>query len=138
MLELLDYEHIKKEKGCLIGEASFYLTKIKYTARKVKHMQKGDSKWFNWPTYCEENGDHKNWFAFGEFCKEDTDKIFASLRIEVDKFIEEEDRVERERLKLAMEQHESNPPPPSVDMPLPAWASHGFNPDFDSDAEVIH
>lgn len=138
MLELLDYELIKKEGSCLIGEASFYLTKIKYTARRIKHMKKGDMKWFNWPTFCEEDGDHKNWFAYGEFSKEDTDKIFAALRIEVNKFLEEKDRVERENLRKSMEAHESNPPPPSVDIPLPAWASHGFNPEYDSDSEVIH
>ena len=135
MLKLLEYEHIHKDGSCVIGEASFYLTKIRFTARRVKHMKKGNRSWFNWPSYCHENNQGKQWFAYGEFPKEDNEKIFAALKIEVDKFLQEQDQKERERLRAQMEQHESNPTPPDLNV-TPSWASHYFKPDYDENAEV--
>ncbi len=90
-VQLLEYSHINKDNSCVIGEVDFYVVEKKYTARRVRHLKKGNSKWFNWPSFARdrENGSPE-WLALGEFPSEENEQIFASLKVEVDKYLEDE------------------------------------------------
>ncbi len=99
-IELIEYEKISKENSCIIGEASFYIPEKQFTARKVKHLKKGNRSWFNWPSFCIEDGDDKQWYPFGEFPREYSDQIFEALKIEVSNHLDDLETLDKQEAKL--------------------------------------
>lgn len=95
-VQLLRYETVQKDNSCVIGEVDFYVPEKKYTARKVRHLQKGDSKWFNWPSFSREENGGTKWYPLGEFPSDENEQIFAGLRVEVENYIEKERLKEQE------------------------------------------
>ncbi len=99
-ITLIEYEKISKETGCLIGEASFYIPGKEFTARRVKHLKKGDRYWFNWPSFCIERDGDQQWYPYGEFPREYSDQVFAELKIEVEKHLADLESLDKKEASL--------------------------------------
>lgn len=99
-IKLIEYEKISKETGCTIGEVSFYIPEKEYTARKVKHLKKGNRYWFNWPSFCIEDGEDKQWYPYGEFPREYSEQVFAELKVEVENHLADLEALDNQEAKL--------------------------------------
>ncbi len=136
MLRLNSYVHVNRPGSSVIGEIEVYIPSIGLTLRRIKECKKGERRWFNWSCYCEDDGQTKQFLPHAEFDpKERKEKLFAALRIEVDKFLKEEEVRETQRLRKGMEKERANPEKVDVNA-MPPWASQYFKPDFDTDSEV--
>ncbi len=89
MLKLERYEKVYKENSSLIAEVEITIVEWKYFVI-LKEFQKGDRRWFNFPTGMKEERDGERKFIplTGFRDKEVSERFLKAVRVEVDKYLE--------------------------------------------------
>lgn len=76
------------QKGYVVAEIDVTIRPWDLKIRKIKECKKGATRWFNFPSFCEEDEDKKIFQPYMAFkTKEKNEKFFSIVREEVDKFI---------------------------------------------------
>ena len=85
MIEVIKYTPF--QKGSIIGFVDIiYNGEIK---RHIPHLQKGERKWFNYPSYQEEDAGEKIYLAYWEkLIPEENTKFFKELTDKVKDFLD--------------------------------------------------
>lgn len=88
MIEILSYK--PTNQGKKIGYIEVFIPKLGIVYRHLAHLQSGDKRWVNFPTYSEEDHDKKNFHPYVEF-KQQThntdflDQVHEALKVYCDK-----------------------------------------------------
>jgi hypothetical protein len=92
MIEILRYETANKGKVIGYVDIKFALGEHKMIIRKIAHLQNGDRKWFNLPTFTRDRVDgSKQYFKYWQFEIEVTNgQLMEKLPELVNKFCEEQ------------------------------------------------
>ena len=72
MIEILSYTPVNQGKK--IGYVEIYIPKLGITYRHLAHLQSGEKRWINFPTFAQEDGDRKIFKPYVEF-KQSTHNI---------------------------------------------------------------
>ena len=65
MIEILSYTPVNQGKK--IGYVEVYIPKLGLIYRHLAHLQSGNKRWINFPTYSEEAHDKKTFHPYVEF-----------------------------------------------------------------------
>lgn len=92
-IEIVAYRFVPlhKQKGSVIGHVDIYLPHIKAYLRNIKHMVRGDRKWFSFPCFMDTNEEDPKlqWKTTFEFeSKELNEGLLKSLPDLVNAFLE--------------------------------------------------
>ncbi len=84
MIEILSYTPVNQGKK--IGYIEVYIPKLGLIYRHLAHLQSGNKRWVNFPTYSEENDDKKSFHPYVEFHQQNhnsdfLDKVSEAVKI---------------------------------------------------------
>lgn len=100
MIEILSYK--PTNHGKKIGFVEVYVPKLGLVLRHLAHLQSGDRRWVNYPTYSEEDGDKKQFLPYFSF-KQNTynNDFLEQVNIELQKYFDKHGIVPPEPLDLS-------------------------------------
>lgn len=88
MVEVINYEPVNKNKT--IGYVDIIVPILKPTTllfRRIAHLQSGDKKWFNFPSFQKENNGTSTYTKYYQFQEESYNpKLLSSLKEKVEEF----------------------------------------------------
>lgn len=65
MIEIRDYKQVNQGKK--IGFIEVYVPKLGLVYRHLVHLQNGDKRWVNFPTFSYEDGERKHFEPYASF-----------------------------------------------------------------------
>ena len=90
MIEITKYEQV--QKGKIIGYVDILLTKWNLIIRRIHHLQSGDKRWFNFPSFPKEIEDSDSkvkYFPYVQFAIDDHNRrLFDKLSVLVTEYCE--------------------------------------------------
>ena len=56
-------KYVPVQRGCVVAEIDVTITAWGFTIRKIQECVKGDNRWFNMPSYCDDEYGKKKWIV---------------------------------------------------------------------------
>lgn len=85
-LRLNNYTPI--QRGCVIAEVDITILPWNLTMRKIQECVKEENRWFNFPSFCEEEFGKKKWKPYVELeLSANKEALFKVLREKIDTLV---------------------------------------------------